>query len=416
MNTAAQDIGAQSLRHDGQVIGLVALAHGTSHFFHLLIPPLFPFLMRDFGLGYAQVGFLMTVFFVISGAGQALAGFVVDRIGARPVLLFGVATLALSGAVLGLAPNYAGLVLAAAIAGAGNAVFHPTDFTLLNRRVSQPRLGHAFSMHGLAGNVGWALAPITLFPLAQWQGWQFAAFVAAAAGAGVGLLLWWRRDLLADLARSTVVDPVRDGEEGPARPEVFGFLRSPAVWLCFLFFFFSTGAVGILQNYAPALLGNVYGVDLAFATSCLTAYLVGSAGGMVAGGFAAARVERGERIIALALAAAASMAAAIATGALLPWLVLSAMAVMGFGVGFAGPSRDLLVRKAATRRFGRASYGRVYGFVYSGLDVGLAISPLIFGPLLDRGAFLTVLACVAVLQVAALLAALRVGRVAADLT
>ncbi len=95
---------------------------------------------------------------------------------------------------------------------------------------------------------------------------------------------------------------------------------------------------------------------------------------------------------------------------LTPWTVLVAMAVMGFGVGFAGPSRDLLVRKAATQRFGRASYGRVYGFVYSGLDVGLAISPLIFGPLLDRGAFLGVLACVAVLQVAALLAALSVGR------
>ena len=407
MNTAAQDLGAPSLRHDGQVIGLVALAHGTSHFFHLLIPPLFPFLMRDFGLGYAQVGFLMTVFFVVSGAGQAAAGFVVDRIGARPVLLFGVATLALSGVVLGLAPNYAVLVLAAALAGAGNAVFHPTDFTLLNRRVSQPRLGHAFSMHGLAGNIGWALAPITLFPLAQWQGWQFAALAAAVVGALVCLVLWWQRDLLADVARSTVVEA--HGAVG-ARTEVFGFLRSTAVWLCFLFFFFSTGAVGILQNYAPALLGEVYGVDLAFATSCLTAYLLGSAGGMVAGGFAAGRVTHSERLIALALAGSALMAAAIATGMLTPWSVLAAMAVMGFGVGFAGPSRDLLVRKAATQRFGRASYGRVYGFVYSGLDVGLAISPLIFGPLLDRGAFLPVLACVAVLQVAALLVALRVGQ------
>ena len=202
--------------------------------------------------------YALAVFFVVSGAGQAAAGFVVDRIGARPVLLCGVATLALSGLVLGLAPSYAVLVLAAALAGAGNAVFHPTDFTLLNRRVSQPRLGHAFSMHGLAGNIGWALAPITLFPLAQWQGWQFAAFAAAAVGALVCLVLWWQRDLLADVARSTVVEAHAAG----ARSEVFGFLRSTAVWLCFLFFFFSTSAVGILQNYAPALLGEVYGVDL----------------------------------------------------------------------------------------------------------------------------------------------------------
>jgi MFS family permease len=181
------------------------------------------------------------------------------------------------------------------------------------------------------------------------------------------------------------------------------------VWLCFLFFFFSTAASAILQNFSPALLGEVYSVDLAFANTCLTAYLLASAGGMLTGGFFATRAEQGERVIAAALAAAALMALVIATGQLAGWSVMAAMALMGFGVGFAGPSRDLLVRRAATQRFGRASYGRVYGFVYSGLDVGAALSPLAFGPLLDRGQFMIVLACIAGLQVAALLSALRVG-------
>jgi len=118
----------ESSRRDLEVIGLVGLAHGTSHFFHLLLPPLFPWLMKDFGLSYTQAGFLMTVFFVISAIGQALAGFVVDKVGARPVLFFGVATLSISGLVLAFANSYSMLVMTAALAGLGNSIFHPADF------------------------------------------------------------------------------------------------------------------------------------------------------------------------------------------------------------------------------------------------------------------------------------------------
>ena len=167
-------------QRDGEVIGLVGLAHGTSHFFHLMLPPLFPWLMRDFSLSYTDVGLLTSTFFVISGVGQALAGFVVDRVGAQRVLLFGVAVLALSGVVLGLATSYPMLMLSAAVAGVGNSIFHPADFTLLNHRVSQPRLGHAFSVHGVSGNVGWAVAPLFMAGLTSVVGWHVAGFGAAA--------------------------------------------------------------------------------------------------------------------------------------------------------------------------------------------------------------------------------------------
>ncbi len=148
---------SSSIRHDAEVIGLVGLAHGTSHFFHLMLPPLFPWLMKDFNLSYTEAGLLMTTFFVISGIGQALAGFIVDKVGSRPVLFFGIGLLAFSGVILGLSNSYAMLLLTAAVAGLGNSIFHPADFTLLNRRVAQPRLGHAFSVHGLSGNLGWAV-------------------------------------------------------------------------------------------------------------------------------------------------------------------------------------------------------------------------------------------------------------------
>jgi MFS family permease len=397
-------------RRDAEVIGLVGLAHGTSHFFHLLLPPLFPWLMPEFGLSFTQAGFLMTVFFIISGIGQALAGFVVDRIGARPVLLFGVSMLTVSALALAAADSYAGLVVAAALAGTGNSIFHPADFTLLNRRVSTGRLGHAFSVHGLSGNLGWAAAPVFMAGIAAWSNWHVAALCAAAFGATVLGLLLLRRDSLHDVERAVVLPGASASDAATHAAEQLGFLRSSAVWTCFVFFFLATSAFGILQSYAPSILGSVYGLSLALATAGLTAYLLGSAAGMVAGGFIAARRSDNDRVIALALGMAALMAIALASGGLPAWLVLPVMALMGFGVGAAGPNRDLLVRTAATAQFGKSSYGRVYGFVYSGLDLGLALSPIVFGPLLDRGQFAAAMAGVAVLQVLALLSALRVGR------
>jgi MFS transporter, FSR family, fosmidomycin resistance protein len=389
---------------DREVIGLVALAHGTSHFFHLMLPPLFPWLMTDFSLSYTDVGLLTTTFFVISGIGQAFAGFVVDRVGGWLVLCFGVGMLALSGIVLGIATSYPWLMLSATCAGLGNSIFHPSDFTLLNQRVSQRRLGHAFSIHGVAGNIGWAVAPLFMAGVTSMFGWHAAGVGAAAIGAAVFIALCLRRRVLVeagDVATSrSAVDHVQ-------RPQgQFAFLASGAVWLSFAFFLLTTMAFGILQNFAPAILSHVYGVSLVFASSGLTAYLVGSGTGMLAAGFLK---DRADRIVAPALGFAAVMAAVLASGGMPGAALWPLMFSIGFGVGFAGPGRDLLVRRAATSRFGRSSFGRVYGFVYSGLDTGQALSPLVFGPVLDAGHFRQPLIAIAVLQTTALLTALRVS-------
>ncbi len=405
MATAA---GQQSATRDAEVISLIGLAHGTSHFFHLMLPPLFPWLMAEFGLSYTQAGFLMTVFFVVSGIGQALAGFVVDRVGARPVLFFGIGTLALSGLVLSAAGSYAGLVAAAAVAGVGNSIFHPADFTVLNRRVSMARLGHAFSVHGLSGNLGWAAGSVVMAGVAAASSWRVSALVAAAIGCSVLLLLILRRSTIGDvdgLARAA--HPVSTAAAPLVGP--LAFLRSAAVWLCFAFFLITTAAFGILQNYAPAILNHVYGLALPLASVGLTAYLLGSAAGIIVGGFVAARFADSDFVIAPALALSAVTALALASGMSPTIAVLPLMALVGIGVGVAGPNRDLLVRRAATAQFGNAAYGRVYGFVYSGLDIGLASAPLIFGPMLDAGSYAAPLVGVAVLQVMALLLALVVG-------
>lgn len=392
-------------RREARTITLVGMAHGTSHFFHLMLPPLFPWLMREFSLSFTQAGALMTAFFVVSGIGQALAGFVVDRTGPRRVLFAGIALLGLSGFALGLAQNYPMLMMAAALAGLGNSVFHPADFTILNRRVSSPRLGHAFSVHGLSGNLGWAAAPLFMTGIATLADWHVAGFAAGAVGFAMLTLLVWQRDALAtdDAPRA----PMQAADAAPV--PALAFLGLSQVWLCFAFFVVLTMAFGALQNYSPAVLGALYGLSLAIATTSLSAYLVGGALGMVIGGFLVNAARGQDRVILYALTLSALTALVLASASPPSWSVIALMVLMGLGVGVAGPSRDMLVRHAATATLGPQAYGRIYGFVYSGLDIGLASAPLIFGPLMDRGQFAAVLAGVALLQALAIASALTVG-------
>lgn len=376
---------AVTLRQDVRTIGLVGLAHGTSHFFHLLLPPLFPFFIRDFGFSYAELGLLVTIFFVISGIGQALAGFVVDRIGARPVLFAAMSCFALAGVAVSLATGYSGLVLAAALAGLGNCPFHPADFTILNRRVSASRLGHAFSTHGLSGNLGWAAAPLFLTGItAATDSWRVAAACASVLAVVVMAVLWWQRDAIDDRQGEWAPVPAAIGQGNKPRvPEhPMAFLRLPSVWMCFSFFFWSTCALSAIQSFASPALQQLTGLPLTMTSLVVSGYMLFGAVGIVIGGFLASRSDRLEKIISSCLLASAALLVLVGTGVLPGMVAVVLTAVAGFGTGLAGPSRDMLIKQAAPP----GATGRVYGMVYSGLDLGFAMAAPVFGALLDHGA------------------------------
>src|SRR3954467_8161986 len=194
MTTAAHGAPARSLRHDANVIGLVGLAHLISHFSQLLLAPLFPWLREEFHASYIELGFLMTLFFVVSCAVQAASGFLVDRHGPRPILFAGLTLIAIAAFGFAASPNYWSMAFFAIIAGVGNGVFHPVDYTLLNRKVSPPRLGHAYSFHGITGSLGWALAPALLVPLAIAFSWRVALMAAGTLAFVVLVVLLFNRD------------------------------------------------------------------------------------------------------------------------------------------------------------------------------------------------------------------------------
>jgi len=427
-------------RRDWMTIALVAMAHAVSHFFQLVIPSLYVSLGAEFGLDFARLGLLASVFYVTSGLGQASSGFVVDRIGARPVLWFGLGAFVVSGVLLGTAGGYPMLLAAAFVGGAGNSVFHPVDFAIFNHRVSPRRLGHAFSAHGLTGNLGWALTPVFITTLTLLFGWRAAAFGAAlVAGAALALTVLGRGLLQGDAAPAPaagadVAKPAAPGaglagagpavqaadrtasqaatatqagvaagpgqgmgraapqaavqSPGPADALPTGvldtllmLLRSPALWGAFLFFACSSLGMSAVQNYTIPLLGDLYGLSRVAASSALSGYMLASAFGMMLGGFLVSATPRSERVVGASLVFAGVSLVLLATGIVPGSLAIPAVAAAGLCAGVAGPSRDMLIRRVTPR----GATGSVYGLVYCGMDVGAACGPLLFGLMLDAG-------------------------------
>lgn len=388
-----------TLRADARVIALVGLAHGTSHFYHLILAALFPWLKPAFGLSYAELGLLLTAFFVVSGVGQALAGFVVDKVGARSVLFFGMTMLGVSALVLSVAGSYAALMGGALLAGVGNSIFHPADYTLLNQRVSRARLAHGFSVHGISGNIGWAAAPLFMTTVAAFSSWRMALACAAILPFAVLAILVLSRARLAPERKPAVAAAPVTGEG------TLSFLRLRAVWMCFAFFFLTAVALGGIQAFASIGLMQLYGISRELATGSYTAYMLASAGGMLLGGFIGAGRQDHDRTVAIAFAVAAALALLLGVAVVPGWLALPLMALVGFFSGIAGPSRDLMIRAAAPKN----ATGRVYGIVYSGLDAGLSVGPALFGLVMDAGHPGWLFAGIALFQALAIVTAVGVG-------
>ncbi len=383
-------------------MALVGLAHGISHFGHLLLPPLFPLFMQEFGLSFSQVGLLTTLFFLVSGVGQAVSGFVVDRWGARPVLFASLGGFVAAALATASAQAYPQLLVAAALAGLGNAAFHPVDFSILNQRVSAQRLGQAFSVHGLSGNLGWALAPVFLVGLSTLFHWRVAYLAAAALFLLVAWAMW--------LQRAWLGTEVLHRQGGPVPRQDVAFFRLPVVWWCFVFFLLSTMTLAVVQNYSVPILQALHGISMERATLLLTAYLLCGAAGIVLGGVLSSRHPHADRVVAWGMVSGALALLLVASSVLGGAGSMAALVVTGFAVGMAGPGRDLMIRRATPK----GATGRVYGLVYSGLDVGLAVAPLLFGVLMDRGWFAATLVLAAATLAAAAWVAVGVGRRASE--
>jgi FSR family fosmidomycin resistance protein-like MFS transporter len=357
-----------------RVIGLIGGAHGFSHFYQLVLPMLFPALKREFDVDYTTLGAMMTAVWIVSGTGQMAAGFLVDRYGARTMLFGGLGLMAAAYILIAFAPGFWAVAPLALLVGVGNAVFHPADYSILNARVGAGRIGRAYSIHTFGGTIGWALAPLLVIGLADAIGWRPALLVLGAVGLAFLLLLMAFRHDLPDEGR---ISREAKGETVTPFP-VRGLFALP-ILLCFAYFLATTVSIGPFQTYLPIILESHHGIALAVGGTALSTMMIASACGILLGGWIADRGVRPDAIVAGGLGVAAILVVAVGLyGAGGPDLFVL-LALLGLCTGISTPSRDMLVRGAAPKE----ASGRVFGFVYSGLDTGAAIGPLVVTVLLD---------------------------------
>ncbi len=367
-------------RRSARAVAVVSSAHFASHFYMLLLPPLFPLLREVYGVGYTELGFAISVFSIVTACTQAPVGFAVDRFGARRILVAGLLLEAVAFALIGLVPAYGAFLVLMAVAGLANSVYHPADYSLLNASVDPRRMGRAFSFHTAAGMLGNAVAPVTMVFLVTLTDWRTALVLCAAGGAVVGLFVALNARALKEREEPGTAGGTGAGTAATGATGIRLLLTLPLL-LGLLFFFGISVAQHGIQSFSVSALHAIHDAPLAEATTVLSAYLFASPVGVLAGGWVADRIKRRHDLFAATCFVA--MAGCIGAVAALP-LPLAAtgvlFAVTGLFAGMVSPSRDMLIRSMAPP----GEIAKVFGFVSTGFNLGGIAAPVLFGFILDR--------------------------------
>jgi len=363
---------------DVRIISVVSAAHFTSHFFMIALPPLFPLVRDEWNVSYTELGSIMAIFFICSALGQVVSGFAVDRFGPHIVLPVGMAVLAGSVCLMGLAPQFWMLLPLSAIGGFGNSVYHPADYSVLSHRISPERIGRGYSTHTVCGTIGWAAPPVTMIALAALMGWHMALVSVGLVGLIAAAAVALDQD---DLRLPPHVHaPRQDQSQTSASAHIMKVIVSLPVLMAFVFFTLLSLALSTVQSFMPTMLTQVQGVTLAYASTFTTVYFAINACGSMIGGWIIDRFHRLDAIITIGMSLSAALMLVIGYVVMPAPLLMSMGALVGLIVGMTMPSRDMLVRQAAPA----GSTGKVFGFVYSGLDLGALLVPVFVGPMLDH--------------------------------
>jgi FSR family fosmidomycin resistance protein-like MFS transporter len=375
MSQATEILGASRPSYV-RVVGAVSAAHFVSHYYIILLAPLLPFVRAEYAVSYTEIGLAFAAFNIVTAALQTPAGFLVDRFGARALLVAGLVTGAGAFIVVGLVDSFWVLVAMFALAGVGNTVYHPADYSLLSHHVPSDRIGQAFSVHTFAGMLGSAVAPVSLLVMQSQWGWRGAFIGASALGIAVAALLLAMHDFSA--VRMSPAPARRSVDNATAG---WRLLLSAPILLNLFFFALLAMISGGLYNYSVVALGALYGTPVASANAALTGNLLLSAVGVLMGGLLVGRTTRHGLVATVGLGAMAVFTVLIAQIDLGTVALIGAMSLTGFFSGVIMPSRDMIVRDVTPA----GSFGKVFGFVTTGFNIGGIISPLIFGAVMDHG-------------------------------
>jgi MFS family permease len=390
--TQAAEILVPARASEDKLIAGVCIAHFVSHYYMMLLAPLFVFIKDDYGVTYTELSLALAAFGVVSAVLQTPVGFFVDRFGARLNLIGGLLLGSAAVAAAGLVDSFWVFIAMFAVMGLANTVYHPADYALLSERVTPQRVPQVFSFHTCSGMIGSAVAPGTLLFMQSLVGWR-GAFVCAAALGIIAALILALQGEPPPRHRATQVSKPRGNDPSSAAADGWRLLLSPPILLNLVFFVLLAMVGGGLNQYLVVGLGALHGTPPALANTALTGLLVMSAIGVLVGGALATRTTHHTLVTAgglLVTGAVSTLIGFVDPGALLLVLIVS---LSGFASGLTMPSRDMIVRSVTPP----GSFGKVFGFVTTGFHIGGMVAPLIFAQLLDHGhpraVFLYIAAC-----------------------
>jgi MFS transporter, FSR family, fosmidomycin resistance protein len=365
---------AASKGREAKVIALIAVAHFISHFHLMLLPPIFGEVKDAFGVSYTQIGLAITAFNICSALLQTPVGFLVDRAGPRLMLTAGLLGGAAAITAAALLPGYWFFVIAYALLGVANTVYHPADYSILSAAIDHKRIGKAFSIHNFAGYLGMGVAPAVVLTCAALWGWRGAFLFAAVLSFAGALLIIVAGSVLPRVVRKPMEESKGDNKVG------LDLLLSAPILRNLLFFFCIAMANGGFQTFTVVGLGAIHGTPASVANVALSGFLLFSAAGVLLGGIIADRTPHHERVAALGFACTSTVAILMAWVNMPAVVLITVMSLGGLLNGIIQPSRDMMVRAVTPA----GSFGKVFGFVSTGFNLGGMVAPLTYAWLMDH--------------------------------
>jgi FSR family fosmidomycin resistance protein-like MFS transporter len=363
-------VSTASLGREVRAISLIGFGHFISHFYMFGIVPLFVAISTDLNVTNLQLGGILTAFNVATGALQTPMGILVDRFGARRVLIGGLFVTSAAFGLAGFTSSYWELLALFLLAGAGNSVFHPADYVILTASVDPSRQGKAYSMHSFGGSLGTAAGPAVMAVLMIQTDWRTALMIAGATGVALSLVFVFSGDTLRE-------DAATKQKTKPDTP--FRAMITRGVVLLFMFYVLTSSANIGLTAFAPIYLPALYGVTVETAAYILSFLLFSNAIGTLFGGWLADKTKRHDLVLVVSFSIYAVLLAIVGSALIPVYLVIGAFTLGGFVRGIVNPSRDMMVREVAPA----GALGTVFAFVSTGFNVGQGIAPLAYGALLD---------------------------------
>src|SRR6478752_3583252 len=382
---------------DAKVIAIVAIAHFVSHVYIMLLPPIFLLVKDHFGVDYTDIALALSAYNIMSALLQTPAGFLVDKIGARVMLTAGLILSGVAICVAALLPGYWFFLVGYALLGVANTVYHPADYSILSATIDGKRIGKAFSVHTFAGYLGSGVTPAMVVTAVAIWGWNGGFLVAAVLSFAAAILLMVTGSVLPRAPRRTATTAKTGGNEVGWK-----LLLSGPILRNLLFFFCLAMANGGIQTFAVVSLGAIHGTSAEVANIGLSGFLLFSAAGVLLGGIIADRTPHHERVAAVGFACTSTMAVLLGWVDMPAAVLIFVMSLGGLLNGMIQPSRDMMVRAVTPP----GSFGKVFGFVTTGFNLGGMVAPLIYAWLMDHGQPRMIYAIVVVFILLALVTAM----------